>query len=1099
MQIRRVAAVYAGLVIAATALHLWYQPASSAGVVVVGLASAGAVAYGIRRYRPPHATSWWMLAVAVFINVIARVVYDSLPGGAGTLKPYAWTVWSLHLLMLALLVAGALGLARSTLRGASTAIDAAIIVLGAGLIGGILIAIPYAGAPGVGDLWRTVRVGYVFRDVLVLALAIHLATAIRWNRSVRWLLAALFGLVAYDVLFRLGRIHGEWLAGSSIDLVWLLFSVGIGAAALSRTMVAVDTPISANVRGGAPLRIGLVAVLALLPSAVLLLGLFQEPPWYQPLIVIFATVILILALARIVDVAMQLRRQVDGERVLRQAVTELAGAQDVSSVEPMIDTAVGRLLGPDVDYHVAIVCYPESVDRPWPDAVGGGLFETSSLPPPIADELGNCGLTLAIQLVDHASEPRRPEDIVGYIGSVVMPSANGIGVDELGANDPGADNPAGFTTGSRLLVRSDRSSLLALRPRLEALATQAAFTFERIRLNKENVRHTSESYFRTLVQNSTDVILIVDDDNRIRYASPSAGSVFGPHALTGVALPELVAQSDRQAAERLLVRARAGVPGTLADDPSTGPELDHGSRRMPDRLAMTDVVRDGDWIVDGDGDGAGPARVEVSCRDLRADPSIDGLVLTLRNVTKQRLLENELEQRAFHDPLTGLANRLPFIGRLNSEVDRADGTAELAAVLYVDLDDLKLVNDALGHETGDALLSAVGDRLRSFVAGYGGPNNSMAARLGGDEFAVLLADVVDDDAADAAAGRLLATLAQPVYVAGHEVTCGASVGVATTAQDADTGPNLLRNADLALYAAKNVGKSQWRHYEPWMRSTVMARLELRSSLERAINDDALVVEYQPIVGLADGQPTGFEALLRWEHPSRGRLSPDQFIDVAEESGLIAPIGEWVMRTAMEAALSWGTSEDSPYVGINVSARQFRTPGFTATVHRLLAQSGLRPDRVTLEITESLLLRDDDSVWQDLQSLRRFGVRIAIDDFGTGYSALSYLRHVPLDVVKLDRSFIQSMAASVKQRELVQGIVGLADVLGLQVIAEGIETEQERDLAARIGCAYGQGFLFSPALPVDETRSWLRRRVVRPPAELAARRDDRRAEVTTAPR
>jgi diguanylate cyclase (GGDEF)-like protein/PAS domain S-box-containing protein len=1080
MQIRRVAAVYAGLVIAATALHLWYEPASSAGVVVVGLASAGAVAYGIRRYRPPHATSWWLLAAAVVANATARVVYDLLPGDIGTLKPWMWVVWALHLIMLVLLMTGALGLARSTLRGASTAIDAAIIVLGASLIGGILIAIPYASTPGVSDLWRTVRVGYVFRDVLVLALAIHLATAIRWNRSVKWFLASLLGLVAYDVLFRLGRIHGEWLAGTSVDLVWLLFSVGIGAAALTRTMVMFDTPLSVNVRDGAPLRIGLVAVLALMPSAVLLLGLFQKPPWYQPLIVICATVILILALARIVDVALQLRRQVDGERVLRQAVTELAAAQEVSAVEPMIDTAVGRLLGPDVDYHVAIVCCAsESADRPWPDAVSGGLFETSSLPPPVADELGNRGLTLAIQLIDRASAEPRPEDIVGYIGSVGLPSARGVAADE-----PGATDPSGFTTGSRLLVRSDRSSLLALRPRLEALATQAAFTFERIRLNKENVRHTSESYFRTLVQNSTDVILIVDDDNRIRYASPSAGSVFGPHALTGVALPELVAQSDRQAAERLLTRARADVPGTLADDTSTAREPDHGSRHLVgDRLAVTDVVRDGDWIVDGD--GAGPARVEVSCRDLRADPSIDGLVLTLRNVTTQRLLESELERRAFHDPLTGLGNRLPFIDRLNSEVDRAHDTTELAAVLYVDLDDLKLVNDALGHETGDALLSAVGDRLRSFVAGYGGPNNSMAARLGGDEFAVLLADVADDDTADAAAGRLLATLAQPVHVGGHEVTCGASVGVATTAQDADTAPNLLRNADLALYAAKNVGKGQWRHYEAWMSSTVMARLELRTSLERAIDDDALVVEYQPIVGLADGQPTGFEALLRWEHPSRGRLSPDQFIDVAEESGLIAPIGEWVLRTAMEAALSWGTSEDSPYVGINVSARQFRTPGFTATVHRLLAQSGLRPDRVTLEITESLLLRDDDSVWQDLQSLRRFGVRIAIDDFGTGYSALSYLRHVPLDVVKLDRSFIQSMAASVKQRELVQGIVGLADVLGLQVIAEGIETEQERDLAARIGCAYGQGFLFSPALPVDETRRWLRRRVVRPPTQLTA--------------
>jgi diguanylate cyclase (GGDEF)-like protein len=1077
MQIRRVAALYAGLVIAGTALHLWYAPASSAGIIVIGLAAFGAVAYGIRRYRPAHASSWWLLASAALVTVSARVVYDALPGAPASLKPWAWIVWSMQLTALAALIVGALGLARSTLRGASAAIDAAIIVLGSGLIGGILIAIPYANVTGVGDLWRAVRVAFVFRDVVVLAIAIHLATAVRWNRSVNWLLAALSGFVAYDVLFRLGRIHGEWLAGTSIDLLWLLFAIGIGAAALSRTMVAVDTPTAANVREGAPLRIGLVATLALMPSAVLLLGLFQEPPWYQPLIVIFSTLILILALARIVDVARQLRRQVAGERVLRQTVTDLAGAQDVSSVSPLINSAVGRLLGPDADYRVAIVSCPSSGETPWPDAVGGGLFETAALPPPIARELGYRGLTLAIQLVERPLEPR-PEDTLANVAGARAPAAKG-------AAEPGISDTGGYDYGSTLVVRASRSSLNALHARLQVLATQAAFTLERIRLNKENIRHTSESYFRTLVQNSTDVILIVDDDNRIRYASPSAGSVFGATPLTGVELPGLVAQSDREAAERLLKRARAGVPGTLASEVSTPHELAIGTHLTNDGMVVADVVGDGDWIVNGN--GAGPARVEVSCRDLRADPSIDGLVLTLRNVTKQRLLENELEQRAFQDPLTGVGNRLPFIERLNNEVDRAHGAPDLAAVLYVDLDDLKLVNDALGHDTGDALLSAVGDRLRSFVAGYGGPNNSMAARLGGDEFAVLLADVADDGAADAAAGRLLATLAQPVHVAGHEVTCGASVGVATTAQDADTGPDLLRNADLALYAAKNVGKCQWRHYESWMRSTVMARLELRSSLERAIEDDALVVEYQPIVALEDGRPSGFEALLRWEHPSRGRLSPDQFIDVAEESGLIAPIGEWVMRRAIDAARTWGTSDDAPYVGINVSARQFRTPGFTATVQRLIAESGLRPNRLTLEITESLLLRDDDSVWQDLQNLRRLGVRIAIDDFGTGYSALSYLRHVPLDIVKLDRSFIQSMAASVQQRELVQGIVGLADVLGLQVIAEGIETEHERDLAARIGCAYGQGFLFSPALPVNKAQHWLRRRTRRPAAELAASR------------
>jgi EAL domain-containing protein (putative c-di-GMP-specific phosphodiesterase class I) len=244
-------------------------------------------------------------------------------------------------------------------------------------------------------------------------------------------------------------------------------------------------------------------------------------------------------------------------------------------------------------------------------------------------------------------------------------------------------------------------------------------------------------------------------------------------------------------------------------------------------------------------------------------------------------------------------------------------------------------------------------------------------------------------------------------------------------------------------------------------------------LEHAIADGALSLEYQPIVDLEDGSPVGFEALLRWQHPTHGRLSPDQFIDVAEESGLIEPIGEWVLGTAMRAAQTWLAGPDiSPYVGVNVSARQFHAPGFLATVHRLLADTGLPPQRLMLEITESLLLHDNANVLDDMQSLRAQGVRIAIDDFGTGYSALGYLRQIPLDVVKLDRTFIQPMVSSTQQRELVEGIVNLSRVLGLAVIAEGIETDTQRDLALGVGCTYGQGYLFSRPVPEDDARLWM---------------------------
>jgi diguanylate cyclase (GGDEF)-like protein/PAS domain S-box-containing protein len=583
---------------------------------------------------------------------------------------------------------------------------------------------------------------------------------------------------------------------------------------------------------------------------------------------------------------------------------------------------------------------------------------------------------------------------------------------------------------------------------------QAGLALERMRLNDEIIRHANDAYFRSLVQNSADIILIIDEENRIQYASPSADSIFGDTSLADLPLPVLVMHPENREAEVFLARARAD-----------------GGRPLPSgRIMRPTAIDPHAWSVHAvDG---GQADVEVSAQDLRSDSSIGGLVVTMRDVTERRRLERELHYRSSHDLLTGLENRLAFTERLDAAVAAAKGSGRVASILFADLDDLKMINDAFGHGTGDAVLATVGERLRTFVAANGCAPRDTAARLGGDEFVVLLGGVRDGAAVDQLADQLVATLGEPVDVDGHEVTCRASVGVATTSRD-DTAPELLRNADLALYAAKGAGKGQWRHYESWMRSTVMARLELRASLERAVDDGALLLHYQPILDLEASAPAGFEALVRWQHPTEGLLFPDQFIDVAEESGLIVPIGLWVLATAMRDAVRWTEITDSePYVGVNVSARQFRGQSFTTEVRRLLKETGLAPHRLMLEITESLLLRDDDGIWQDMQALRRIGVRIAIDDFGTGFSSLSYLRQVPLDVVKLDRLFIQTMTHSPQQRELVAGIVRLTNVLGLQVIAEGIETDEERALAIQAGCAFGQGYLFSRPIPDREAHRWL---------------------------
>jgi diguanylate cyclase (GGDEF)-like protein len=459
------------------------------------------------------------------------------------------------------------------------------------------------------------------------------------------------------------------------------------------------------------------------------------------------------------------------------------------------------------------------------------------------------------------------------------------------------------------------------------------------------------------------------------------------------------------------------------------------------------------------------ARVEVSCRDLRSDDSVRGLVLTLRDVTGQRRLEHELTKQVFWDQLTGLQNRSSFHDRLSQAVAADWG---VTGVLLLDLDHFRAVNQGLGRETGDTVLIAVAQRLRT-IAGDQNPT----ARLSGDEFAVLIPNADRVGAVNEVARRVMDSFAEPVRAGTDTVSCTASMGVATTANGA-TEHELLRHADLALDAAKAAGPGSWLQYEPSMTQAATYRLELRTALGHALDDGSLVVDYQPILALAGSRTAGFEALVRWQHPTRGLLSPVEFIDIAEESDLIIPIGEYVLASAIGAVQRWSrlTRPDPPYVSVNVSVRQFRAKGFVDTVRRLLTEAALPPDRLVLEITETLLLRDDDDVWEDLKRLRDWGVRIAIDDFGTGYSALGYLRQVPLDIVKLDRLFVSTMTTSQGQRELVRGIVSIVRALELDVVAEGIETTEQRDICAAIGCGYGQGYLFARPMSEDDATTWL---------------------------
>jgi diguanylate cyclase (GGDEF)-like protein len=435
-----------------------------------------------------------------------------------------------------------------------------------------------------------------------------------------------------------------------------------------------------------------------------------------------------------------------------------------------------------------------------------------------------------------------------------------------------------------------------------------------------------------------------------------------------------------------------------------------------------------------------------------------GTVTTHHDITEQRRSEAKIAHMALHDTLTGLPNRVLLNERLEEALSRTR-RGEIVAAHILDLDHFKHVNDTLGHPAGDKLLRMVADRLRSLVR-----ETDTVARMGGDEFAIVQIAIAAPADATALAQRIITVIGAPYEIDSHQVVIGASVGIAIGPLDGLSSDEIMRNADLALYRAKGDGRGALRFFEPEMDAQMQARRALECDLRRAIPAGQFELHYQPIVNLATNEISGFEALIRWQHPERGMITPGSFIPLAEETGLIVPLGEWAMRQACATAVRWPGDFK---LAINLSPAQFRNAGLLNAIVNALAMSGLEPERLELEITETILLQDSEATLTTLYRLRELGVRIVMDDFGTGYSSLSYLQSFPFDKIKIDRSFVKDIADNQGSLNIVRAVAALAKGLGMAATAEGVETAEQLDSIRAEGCSEMQGFLFSRPLPANE--------------------------------
>lgn len=988
----------------------------------LSLAAAVAVFLGIALHRPAASLGWAAFGLGLFFIFSGdiQITYEYMVNETDDFP----TIGDLAFLTgFLFLIVGAVFLLRESTRAhdRGVVIDALIVALGVGILAWSLFMAPYLTDDSMSMRDRLIAMAYPLADVVLLLVIARLSFDGRSITPSTVLLTAgaLIYLLADAWAFYLD-IEGGYYHRHPVDAGWLIGYVCFGLAAMHPS-VAQRRPARVFSRPGlTQRRLILLAVCTLLAPAALITQWWWDDTETIPVVAGGSALLFVLVLLRLSLYVAEHRRSEARERTLRRMGTELGGAK---SIEEALATAEAGAteFARGTRARVQLLTGDVQALRPVRGgATHGWPLNLAELAPDVADQLVH-GEPVDLADGEHTA-----------LGTVLGRKGGGNGIaapvvvrDELVAVVLALGDPL-----PQHLANS-----------LRALAAQVGLTIENILLNEDLLRRRSEARFKALIQHAADVIAIVQTDGAVRFVSPAVSHLTGldVDAVTGVDIGTLIHPDDQQ----LLADVLAGT---------ARPRSGRGVVLLRVRAAGET------WRL-----------CETRVSDLTNDQDIGGIVLTLRDVTEQKNLERELFHQAFHDPLTDLPNRSLFMDRLLHGIDRANRTAEPLAVVFIDVDDFKIVNDSLGHAVGDVLLQSLAQRFTSVTR----PGDTVS-RFAGDEFTVLLehADLAD---ASSFAERLQEVMRQPIRVAGRDLTVTISVGFAVKSDPELTADDLLRQADVAMYVAKTRGKSSWAAFDPGMGDAIWQRLEIEGDLRRAVERDEFVVHYQPIIELETERITELEALIRWNHPTRGLVGPTEFLPIAEKTRLILQIGWWAIETACRQAAEWRSEHPAAsnfVIAVNVSAAMLRQHDAVDRVAAILSATGIEPGSLKLEITESAMVFADGGPVETLQQLKDLGVLLAIDDFGTGHSSLSYLRDFPIDVVKIDRSFVTGMDESDSGVAIVETIVDLARALGINVTSEGIESEGQLERVRSLGSDHAQGYLFSKPLPADEVETLL---------------------------